>query len=399
MNRYVYVVVSVIAGFALATALVLGTLYEYFSDVQKQQLKLETEMAALAVAAQQETYLQQMPKGNFRVTWILPNGAVAYDSDGSSEEMENHLSREEVRQAISSGYGESQRYSATMTERMLYSAKRLPDGSVLRLSMPQRTIFRVILDMGLPVGCILLLVTAAAAIFSSRQTKKANQEETETMRREFTANVSHELKSPLHAISGYAELLKNGMVMEQDTGYFAEKIYNEIQRMIRLVQDIIVLSRLDEGKENTTKAKVNLYQLAQGVLNELEPMADNRGIRMELIGHDEIVEGIPQLLRGMMYNLCENAIKYNRDEGQVIAEVTKVSGHVQFSVRDTGVGIPQKDLPRIFERFYRADKSHSKEIGGTGLGLSIVKHAVRLHGAKIEVDSLEGEGTVFTVKF
>ena len=219
------------------------------------------------------------------------------------------------------------------------------------------------------------------------------------MRREFTANVSHELKTPLHSISGFAELLKNGMVMEQDTGYFAEKIYNEAQRMIKLVQDIIILSRLDEGQENTTKSAVNLYQLAEGVIANLEPMADKQGITMELIGQPVVMDGIPHLLNSMLFNICENAIKYNKPEGSVLVEVSEISGHPRITVRDSGIGIPMRDRHRIFERFYRVDKSHSKEVGGTGLGLSIVKHAARLHNAKLEVDSIVGEGTLITVKF
>ena len=301
--------------------------------------------------------------------------------------------------AMRKGYGESQRYSGTMTVKMLYSAQRLADGSVLRLSMPQQTILMVIWDMALPIGFILLVVIGVSVAIAARETKKANQEETEAMRREFTANVSHELKTPLHSISGFAELLKNGMVMEQDTGYFAEKIYNEAQRMIKLVQDIIILSRLDEGQENTTRSSVNLYQLAEGVIANLEPMADKNGITIELIGQQVVMEGIPHLLNSMLFNICENAIKYNKPEGSVLVEVSEIAGHPRITVRDSGIGIPMRDRSRIFERFYRVDKSHSKEVGGTGLGLSIVKHAARLHNAKLDVDSIVGEGTLITVKF
>lgn len=399
MHRYLGIVGGALMAFILATGLIMGTTFTYFADVQRQQLKTETEMAALAVDELQAGYLSRLPKENYRVTWISSDGQVLYDSDMSASQMENHLEREEVQTAMRKGYGESQRYSGTMTVKMLYSAQRLADGSVLRLSMPQQTVFMVIWDMALPIGFILLVVIGIAVAIAARETKKANQEETEAMRREFTANVSHELKTPLHSISGFAELLKNGMVMEQDTGYFAEKIYNEAQRMIKLVQDIIILSRLDEGQENTTKSAVNLYQLAEGVIANLEPMADKNGITIELIGQQVVMEGIPHLLNSMLFNICENAIKYNKPEGSVLVEVSEIAGHPRITVRDSGIGIPMRDRSRIFERFYRVDKSHSKEVGGTGLGLSIVKHAARLHNAKLDVDSIVGEGTLITVKF
>ena len=393
------IVITALTAFVLSLALIVGTMYSYFASVQRQQLRTETEMAALAVNSQHLEYLENLPKGEYRITWIAPDGQVLYDSDKSSAELENHLAREEVKIALQRGYGESQRYSGTMLTRMLYSAQKLSDGSILRLSMPQHTVLRVVWDMGLPIGIVLLLVIGFSMLISAKETKKANQEESEAMRREFTANVSHELKTPLHSISGYAELMKNGMVMEQDMGYFADKIYSEAQRMIRLVQDIIVLSRLDEGQENTTRSPVNLYSVAEGVVSSLEPLAEEHQVSMELIGEQVVMEGIPQLINSMIYNICENAIKYNVQGGSVVIQVAKIAGHPQVSVRDTGIGIPKKDRKRIFERFYRVDKSHSKEVGGTGLGLSIVKHAAKLHNAKLEVDSIVGEGTLMAVKF
>lgn len=393
------IVITALVAFVIALALIVATMYSYFANVQRQQLRTETEMASLAVNSQQLRYLESLPKGDYRITWISANGQVLYDSEKASGELENHLAREEVKIALIRGYGESQRYSGTMLTRMLYSAQKLQDGSILRLSMPQHTVLKVIWDMGLPIGIILLLVICFSMIISAKETQKANQEESEAMRREFTANVSHELKTPLHSISGYAELMKNGMVMEQDMGYFADKIYSEAQRMIRLVQDIIVLSRLDEGQENTTRSSVNLYSVAEAAVNSLEHMAEENQVAVELIGQQVVMEGIPQLINSMVYNICENAIKYNRPGGSVVIQVAEFSGHPRISVRDTGIGIPKKDRARIFERFYRVDKSHSKEVGGTGLGLSIVKHAAKLHNAKLEVDSVVGEGTLMVVKF
>ena len=393
------IIITALIAFVIALALIVATMYSYFANVQRQQLRTETEMASLAVNSQQLRYLESLPKGDYRITWISANGQVLYDSEKASDELENHLAREEVKIALIRGYGESQRYSGTMLTRMLYSAQKLQDGSILRLSMPQHTVLKVIWDMGLPIGIILLLVICFSMIISAKETQKANQEESEAMRREFTANVSHELKTPLHSISGYAELMKNGMVMEQDMGYFADKIYSEAQRMIRLVQDIIVLSRLDEGQENTTRSPVNLYSVAEAAVNSLEHMAEENQVAVELIGQQVVMEGIPQLINSMVYNICENAIKYNRPGGSVVIQVAEFSGHPRISVRDTGIGIPKTDRARIFERFYRVDKSHSKEVGGTGLGLSIVKHAAKLHNAKLEVDSVVGEGTLMVVKF
>lgn len=393
------IIIAALSAFVISLALIVGTMYSYFANVQRLQLRTETEMASLAVNSQQLSYLEELPRGDYRITWIAADGRVLYDSEKDTGELENHLEREEVKIALQRGYGESQRYSGTMLTRMLYSAQKLPDGSILRLSMSQYTVLKVIWDMGLPIGIILLLVIAATMLISAKETQKANQEETEAMRREFTANVSHELKTPLQSISGYAELMKKGMVMEKDMDYFAEKIYAEAQRMIRLVQDIIVLSRLDEGQENTTRSPVNLYSVAQSAMHSLESMAEQNNISMELIGQKVVMEGIPQLINSMVYNILENAIKYNTPGGSVVIQIANIAGHPQISVRDTGIGIPKKDRKRIFERFYRVDKSHSKEVGGTGLGLSIVKHAAKLHNAKLEIDSVVGEGTLMVVKF
>lgn len=225
------------------------------------------------------------------------------------------------------------------------------------------------------------------------------KEQAEQIRREFTANVSHELKTPLHTISGCAELLANGMVKPEDIPTFSTQIYTEAQRMICLVEDIIKLSHLDEGADAMKWEEVDLYQMAENVTESLSAESENAGVRIMLEGESTKLNGIPQLLQSIIYNLCDNAIKYNHKGGTVIVTVKQQEQTALLCVQDTGIGIPAEGQNRIFERFYRIDKSHSKEIGGTGLGLSIVKHAVKLHNAVLELDSVVGKGTTVTVKF
>lgn len=221
----------------------------------------------------------------------------------------------------------------------------------------------------------------------------------ERMRREFTANVSHELKTPLHSISGCAELLLNGMVKPEDIKQFTGQIYSEAQRMIRLVDDIIKLSSLDEGASGAFDTPCDLYSSADEVLKSLEAAAGTAGVSLELKGESAVISASPQLLQGIIFNLCVNAIKYNREGGSVFVSVCTEGTDAVLKVSDTGIGIPPEHQARVFERFYRVDKSHSKEIGGTGLGLSIVKHSARLLGAQIQLESTPGEGSVFMVRF
>lgn len=221
----------------------------------------------------------------------------------------------------------------------------------------------------------------------------------EKMRREFTANVSHELKTPLQTISGCSELLANGFVKSEDVGSFATQIYTESRRMVTLIEDIIRLSHLDEGAEDLARERFDLYAAVSSAVEALSETARAQGITLTLRGHSAEIYGIPQLCGVLVQNLCDNAIKYNREGGSVTVCVTQESGEAVLTVADTGIGIPKEDRERIFERFYRVDKSRSKKVGGTGLGLSIVKHAAKLHGAAIELESTVGEGTTITVKF
>ena len=222
----------------------------------------------------------------------------------------------------------------------------------------------------------------------------------EQMRREFSANVSHELKTPLTSISGFAELMSTGVVTEDKVQEFSKDIYKESQRLIALINDIIKLSRLDENDTEPEWENVDLYELSAEVLDGLRPVADKQGIKLSLAGSSSTVKGVYALLSEMVYNLCDNAIKYNTPGGRVDVEVrTETTGEVSLTVKDTGIGIPQKHQKRVFERFYRVDKSHSKEIGGTGLGLSIVKHGAQHHGAKVKLESEPGTGTKITLLF
>ena len=221
----------------------------------------------------------------------------------------------------------------------------------------------------------------------------------EQLRREFTANVSHELKTPLHAISGYAELMKAGMVPREDMIRFSEKIYSETQRLVRLVEDILRLSRLDEGAADMQWETVDLYAAAREKVTELTAAAELSQVKLTLEGSAEKIQAVPQLVSAIVFNLVDNAIKYNRPGGSVTIRVTPEEEAVTLEVRDTGIGIPEAHQERVFERFYRVDKSHSKAVGGTGLGLSIVKHAVRILGAQLRLESREGEGTAITIRF
>lgn len=542
------ILLAAICVFLAAAVLFMRVLYDYFSASLQSQLKGQLDLAAQGVLHEGIEYFEGMHAEKYRITWIGTDGSVFYDSASDIHEMENHFEREEIREALAEGYGESSRYSSTLTERYLYSAKRLPDGTVLRLSATQNSMLVLLLGMLQPIGIIVAIAAILSIVLASRLSKnivkplnnlnldeplsnngydelspllhridmqqrqirnqsnqlrqKQNEFETltrgmaegivlldskgflvsmnraaealllsprsmtigenilalndspelaklldqasggrheertmtlrnrtyrisanpviedrkihgvvllllditekenaEKMRREFTANVSHELKTPLQTISGCAELLANGVVKEKDVPEFSKRIDAEARRMIWLVNDIIRLSHLDEGAEDMIWEEIDLLSISQKTASALAGEAAKAGVEIKIDGDCAAVYGIPQFLDSIVYNLCDNAIKYNHKGGTVRIRVKKEEDAVSLSVADTGIGIPPEDRERIFERFYRVDKSRSKEIGGTGLGLSIVKHAARLHGADITVDSTTGKGTVVTVRF
>ena len=540
---------TVAVGLAVLLAsllIIMGALYSYFGHVQEQQLRDELSIAAAAMTdGDGEVYLSRLHSDDYRITWLKADGTVLYDTRADASAMENHAQRQEVRQALANGAGESSRYSATLLEKTLYYAQRLPDGTVLRLSASRVTMGVLLLSMlpailaviavalilsailagrvsrhivrplntldlehplendayeelspllrrlehqrrqideqlralrrrseefeqitasmteGLVLldnnGTILSINPAAGTVFHADQScvgqplltverdpavshalrdametghsekrlerdgreyqfdmtriqtdgesvgavlltfDVTEQAFAERNRREFTANVSHELKTPLQGIIGSAELLENGMVQPDDVPRFVGHIRSEAQRLVTLINDILRLSELDEGGSLPTEP-VELLALCRDTANSLEAAAQKRGITVTVTGDEVSVPGVRRLLTETVFNLCDNAIKYNRDGGSVTVTVGRDGGEAVVTVSDTGIGIPAEHQGRVFERFYRVDKSHSKASGGTGLGLSIVKHAVRYHHGTVTLDSREGEGTTFTIR-
>lgn len=526
----------------LSLSIVLGILYTNYSDVQWQRLESELELTRLGLESSGESYLQTIDTEDFRITWIDGGGMVLFDTQANASSMDNHAQREEIKEAMAYGKGASQRYSDTLTTKMLYSAVRLQDGTVLRIAAAQDSVLALLLDTLPPMliifaaavlvsvflakamakrivdplnelnldapseavvydelspllhridkqnkqiqaqvallkektdqfeqttasmneglvlldagGKILSINPAAVKLFetgiacvgldflvidrsaamregvqtalagkrSAFRTTKAGSEyqigispiesdgkllgavvlafdvteqvNAQRNRQEFTANVSHELKTPLQSILSSAQLLGAGLVKPEDNAKFTGYICSEAERLLNLINDVIRLSQLDEGGE-FPKESVDLYAVCSQALQSLLPAADQKNITVELLGEHTVITGVRQLAYELIYNLCDNAIRYNKDGGQVTVTVGKDS----VTVKDTGIGIPKEHQTRIFERFYRVDKSHSRETGGTGLGLSIAKHAAQRLGAQLTLDSIVGEGTEIRILF
>ena len=408
--------------------------YRQNLSILKTEVKQEAKYICTAIDITGPEYLEQldMVEVDTRVTRIDTEGNVLYDSRRDESTLENHRERKEVKEAIASGEGEDVRMSDTVRKEMYYYAMLLKDGTVLRTSKTMDTLVNTALNM-IPVMGVLAIVMLIAAYFLARwQTAllikpineldiehplendiyeeltpllkamdKQNKEKdaVSNIRKEFSANVSHELKTPLTSISGYAEIMKNGMVRPEDIQKFSERIYKEARRLITLVEDIIKLSKLDEASVGLEKEDVELFSLCREIVSRLSPQANAKHVHIIVQGEPVVYHGIRQILDEMVYNICENAIKYNVDGGRVVVWIGNTLEGPKVCVADTGIGIPEEHLDRIFERFYRVDKSHSKETGGTGLGLSIVKHGALLHGAKVSVESKVGEGTRIEIKF
>lgn len=552
MTRKIFqsIIAVVISVLLLSLALITGVLYNHFETTMLDQLRTTAQFAEQGVEQEGMAYFDSLHAQNCRVTWIAADGTVKYDNRSNPKAMENHADRQEVREAMENDSGTSVRRSSTLSEHTMYYAKRLSDGTVLRLSMSQRSVLFLMGGMLSPLVFIFLAACLLAGVLSYRVSKKivkplseidlkhpeqvetydelspflqriaaqnreidarmaeirkqqqefsmitenmseglfvvdrnyqilsynksamqifgmdpgqehenllavnrsegfrnavdsalkgrhtqenlelngrvyqiianavcqpdfaedmvgavilvldvTEKEAQEQYRREFTANVSHELKTPLTSISGIAEIIRNGIVKPEDIPHFAGKIYDESQRLITLIGDIIKLSRLDENQVPMERETVDMLEMARDVVQQLSSVARKNGVTLVANGTHGQVQGVRQVLGEMVYNLCENAVKYNRAGGRVWVDVQQVADHVVLRVKDTGIGIPAAEQGRIFERFYRVDKSHSKAVGGTGLGLSIVKHGAALHHATISVSSEPEQGTEITLTF
>ena len=420
----------------LAISYLLLTVAVYKQTFQNLQAEVEQEALYIkkAIDISGTDYLEAMDnvQQNTRVTVITPEGNVVYDTKDDELTLANHKNRIEVKAALLHGEGRDVRVSDTIKERSIYYALLLKDGNVLRVSRTVDNVLPMFIQV-LPYITIIAVVMICFAIILARwQTSrlirpineldlneplkneiyeefkplleridKQNKEKDAAaqMRKEFSANVSHELKTPLTSISGYAEIMKSGLVKPEDMPKFSERIYDEACRLITLVEDIIKLSKLDEERVEIEKEDVDLYELAMDVCSRLSLPAERKGVQIKVHGESVICHGVRPVLQEMIYNICANGIKYNKDGGKLDVWVGNTLSGKKVIVRDSGIGIPKEDLDRIFERFYRVDKSHSKQSGGTGLGLSIVKHGAMLHQAEVHVESELGKGTKMELIF
>ena len=430
--------------FLVGMACTVGAIYSYFASQQTAALETEARSLAAAINSCGPDFLDSLGGGveGVRVTWIGADGTVLFDTEGL-DGLSSHADREEVREALETGSGSASRYSDTLGQRTTNYALRLEDGTVLRVSASLYTLGTLVLNLFTPILAAVVLAMLLSFLLAARLSRQITQplgaidlqnpddrevyeelrplvrrisgqnrqiqqkvEELkveharqDTMRREFTANVSHELKTPLTSISGCAELIQNGLVKPEDVPRFAGTIYTEAQRLIVLVNDIIRLSRLEDQDVRQEWERIDLLALCRDTCDWLAPAAASRHVTLEVRGEALYIRGVRKVADEILGNLCDNAVKYNKPGGTVTVTVFRRQDKVAVEVRDTGIGIPQEDLDRVFERFYRVDKSHSKELGGTGLGLSIVKHGAAFLGAELEIESREGEGTAIRVLF
>ncbi|MGN1266544.1 MAG: ATP-binding protein [Dorea sp.] len=418
----------------VAYAMTTFVVYRQTTGLMEAEICQEADYIKAAIDILGIGYLEEMDhvRENTRITLIDKEGVVLYDSKQDEVTLENHKDRPEIREALERGRGQDIRKSNTLRKEMFYYALRLEDGNILRVSKmvdsALHTAMSILPFMGV-IGIVMLIFAGLLSRTVIRKlTRPINELDLEkplendtyeelsplleridqqnkekdaisNMRKEFTANVSHELKTPLTSISGYAEIMKNGMVRPEDMNNFAERIYNEASRLIKLVEDIIKISKLDEGAVEIEKENVDLFCLTREIVHRLSLQSSSKNVHVMLTGESAIIYGVYQVLDEMIYNVCENAIKYNREGGTVSVWVGNTLEGIKISVTDTGIGIPEEDIERVFERFYRVDKSHSKKTGGTGLGLSIVKHGAYMHHAKIKVTSKVGSGTKMEILF
>lgn len=420
-------VVTAVVGVIITTL----TYYVFFRREIRENLAHECHLVADCYdSGDPITKLDQFTGEDFRITLIEKDGTVIFESKADSQGMPNHLDRPEIKSAIENGSGTDTRFSDTIGTEDYYYALRLDDGNILRVSIKADSIFalfeRSLVIILVIIGGIIIVSMIASMKLTDKLISplkkiphmlRTNQAASDAdiypeivplveeiravrnaqseMRQEFTANVSHELKTPLTSISGYAEVIENGMAQGEDCRKFAGKIRSESARMLTLISDIIRLSELDSADGDSMTDEIDLIETAAECREQLEPLAAQRGIEISVSGESEKIQGCRTEIHELIYNLTDNAIKYNRSGGNI--EIT-VTGRT-LTVEDTGIGIPKDDIPRIFERFYRADKSRSRARGGTGLGLSIVRHIAQRHGAQINVESTVNVGTKITVLF
>ena len=417
-------ILVVLTSLILTYGTMIFVVYYQTMEILKNEIQQEADYIEAAVCISGVSYLEDMDavRENTRVTLINASGEVLYDSGKQEEHLENHLDRPEIQEALKSGSGQDVRRSETLDQDMFYYAVRLDNGTVLRVSKNMETVFSTAMSILPMMGVVACCMVIFALLLAKWQTAKLiypinhlnlaepmendmyeeltpllqsidkqNREKdaVANMRKEFSAN----------SISGYAEIMKDGLVRPEDMKTFSERIYNEASRLITLVEDIMKLSKLDEGAVELEKEEVDFYMLTREICSRLAPQAEKRNVRVEVTGEPVHYLGVRQVLDEMLYNMIENAIKYNKEGGLVSVWVGNTLQGIKIIVRDTGIGIPKEEQERIFERFYRVDKSHSKATGGTGLGLSIVKHGALMHGAKIDVDSEVNKGTKMELIF
>ena len=548
MTKRIFQAVCLVAAMVLvlSTGVLLALFYDNYVGRAEQSLRTEAAFVAQGLNTGGEDYLLGLTDRSRRITLVDQDGTVRYDNTADAGQMENHLEREEIQEALSTGSGQSRRVSETLSQETFYYTILLENGMVLRLAATQSSVWALLLTVLQPAAMVVIAALVLGAILAHRAAKAivapinsldldqpedakayeelspllsriarqkrtidaqlqrarrqqeqfrlitenmsegllvvdsqtnllscnsaalrllgaekqpenpsvlalnhaeafrtvirdalagrhgegrlevggrslqllanpagqegeaagavilvmdtTEREQREALRREFSANVSHELKTPLTSISGFAELMKSGVVAQKDVMDFSQSIYDEAQRLIHMVEDIIRLSELDETELHRETGPIDLCDFCRREVERMRPEADRRGVTLSLQGEAATVQGNAQILGELVYNLLDNAIKYNKPQGSVTVTVTP-GKRVRLRVEDTGIGIPKESQSRVFERFYRVDKSHSDDVSGTGLGLSIVKHAAQFHRARVELQSTEGKGTAITVTF
>ncbi len=443
MKQKINLRLSLIALIAIIATSIGVTLvyYQIFQRQVRDDLKQNAELlvesdlfqTAYTSGKGSAANLNHLSSGNLRITWVDEDGTVLFDNDTNIEGLSNHIDRPEIRMAFENGEGESVRRSDTLNMNTFYYALLLDNNTVLRVSTQARTITSVLLSALPVIGIIAAIVLLGCVLIGhllTGQLMKPLEEMSENLddyqvpvykelepfadririqhenilaaaksRQDFTANVSHELKTPITAISGYAELIENGMADADSQVHIAKQIRHNADRLQSLITDIIQLSELDHREIQREFETIDLYLVARECVNDLSPVAQKKSVRLSCHGVSAGINADRALIREMIENLVQNGIRYNKENGTVDVSVTIMDAHPMIRVKDTGIGIPADQLGRVFERFYRVDKSRSRQTGGTGLGLAIVKHIVEIHSAEIEIKSTVGVGTDVVIYF